>query len=173
MATKAQKQAVFQELVEVLGKSEAVYLTNYSGMSVAQISELRKQFRKHGITYKVYKNTIVQKAMESLGGYDDIFPYLQEQTAFAFMSGDNAKPAKVLKDFLKTGDKPKFKAAIVDGSVFPEDRLDMLAAMKTKEEVLGDIVGLLLSPIQTIVGGLQAQGSNIVGALKTIADKEN
>lgn len=173
MATKAQKKVVFQELVEVLGNSEAVYLTNYERMSVAEISELRKEFRKQGITYKVYKNTIVRKAMESIGGYDEIYPHLEEQTAYAFMSGDNSKPAKVLKDYLKKGEKPKFKAAIVDGSVYGGDRLDALAAMKSKEEVLGDIIGLLLSPIQNVVGAVQSQGSNIVGAIKTIADKEN
>jgi len=84
MATKAQKQEVFNELVEVLNNSEAVYLTNYKGMSVADISNLRKEFRNSGVTYKVYKNTIVRKAMESVGGYEPILESLQEQTAYAF-----------------------------------------------------------------------------------------
>lgn len=173
MATKAQKQEVFNELVEVLGNSEAVYLTNYTGMSVADISSLRKEFRKQGVTYKVYKNTIVRKAMESVGGYDTIFDQLEDQTAYAFVSGDNSTPAKVLKDFLKKGDKPAFKAAIVDGSLFGSDKLEALAAMKSKNEVLGDIVGLLLSPIQNVVGALQSQGSTIAGAIQQIAEKDN
>lgn len=173
MATKAQKQEVFQELVDVLGSSEAVYLTNYSGMSVAAISTLRKEFRAKGVRYKVYKNTLMKKAMEKVGGFEEIYPYLEEQTAYAFITGDNSTPAKVLKDYLKKSDKPKFKAAIVEGALFDEAKLDALASMKSKEEVLGDIIGLLLSPAQNIVGALQAQGSNILGAVKTIAEKED
>lgn len=173
MATKAQKQEVFNELVEVLNNSEAVYLTDYKGMSVADISNLRKEFRNSGVTYKVYKNTIVRKAMESIGGYEPILDSLHEQTAYAFFAGDNSKPAKVLKDFLKKGDKPAFKGAIVDGALYGADKLDALASMKSKDEVLGDIVGLLLSPIQTVIGGLQSQGSTIAGAIQQIAEKEN
>lgn len=173
MATKAQKQEVFNELVEVLSNSEAVYLTKYTGMSVADISNLRKEFRKQGVTYKVYKNTIVRKAMEKVGGFDEIYSQLEDQTAYAFMSGDNSVPAKVLKDFLKKGDKPAFRGAIVDGSLYGAEKLDALASMKSKDEVLGDIVGLLLSPIQNVVGALQSQGSTIAGAIQQIAEKDN
>ena len=114
MATKEQKQAVIDELIEILNNNEAVYLTYYKGMSVAEISTLRKEFRKSGVTYRVFKNKLVQKAMESIGGYDAVFPHLEEQTAFAFMNGDNSRPAKVLKEFLKKGDRPAFKAAMIE-----------------------------------------------------------
>jgi large subunit ribosomal protein L10 len=173
MATKAQKEAVIAELVDVIKNSDAIYLTNYVGMSVAQISDLRKEFRNKGVSYKVYKNTLVKKAMDSIGGYDAVYPFLEEQTAFAFVSGDAAVPGKVLKDFIKKGDKPKFKAAYVDGSLFQGDKLDVLASMKSKNEVLGDIIGLLLSPISNVVGALQSQGTTIAGAIQTIAEKEN
>lgn len=173
MATKQQKEAVIKELVDVINNSDAIYLTNYKGMSVADISNLRKEFRKSGITYKVYKNKLVQKAMESIGGFDAVFPHLEEQTAFAFMSGDAAKPAKVLKEYLKKGDKPQFKAAMIDKSLFTANQLELLSVMKSKEEVIGDIIGLLLSPMSNVVGALQSQGSTIVGAIKTIAEKEN
>lgn len=173
MATKSEKEAVVSELVDVLKQSGAVYLTDYSQMTVAQISALRKEFRKAGVTYKVYKNTLVKRAMAEIGGYDAIYPHLENQTAFAFSGEDLSKPAKVLKAFLKDSEKPKFKAAIVDGSVFGESQLDALSAMKSKEEMIGEIVGLLLSPIRNVVGALQAPGSNLVGAVKTIAEKSN
>jgi large subunit ribosomal protein L10 len=173
MATKAQKESVVSEIVELLKSTDAIYLTDYTGMSVAQISTLRKEFRKHGVTYRVYKNTLVKKAMESLGGYEGVFPHLNEQTAFAFMSGDASVPGKVLKEYLKKADKPKFKSAYVDGSVFGSDKIDALASMKSKNEVLGEIIGLLLSPMSNVIGALQSQGSGIVGAIKTIAEKEN
>lgn len=173
MATKEQKQAVIDELVDILNNNEAVYLTNYKGMSVAQISELRKEFRKSGVTYRVFKNKLVMKAMDSIGGYESVYPHLEEQTAFAFVSGDAARPAKVLKEFLKKGDKPEFKAAIIEKALFGSNQLDALSTMKSKEEVIGDIIGLLLSPVSNIVGALQSQGSTLVGAIQTIADKEN
>ena len=84
-----------------------------------------------------------------------------------FFAGDNSKPAKVLKDFLKKGDKPAFKGAIVDGALYGADKLDALASMKSKDEVLGDIVGLLLSPIQTVIGGLQLRDLLLPERLKT------
>lgn len=173
MATKEQKQAVIDELVEVLNNNEAVYLTNYKGMSVSDISALRKAFKKHGVTYRVYKNKLVLKAMESIGGYEAVYPYLEEQTAFAFVTGDASRPARVLKDFLKSSDKPKFKAAVIEKALFGENQLDALSTMKSKEEVIGDIIGLLLSPISNVVGALQSQGSTIAGAIKQIAEKEN
>lgn len=171
MATLEQKKVVTGELIERLKASDAVYLTDYSGMTVAEINELRKELRKAGVSYTVYKNKLVQRAMEEIGGYDSVFPLLVDQTAYAFVSGDPAVPAKVLKKYLKDKKKPAFKAALIEGALFDAEKLEMLSSMKSKEEVLGDIIGLLLSPIQNIVGGLQAQGSNIVGAIKTISEK--
>jgi large subunit ribosomal protein L10 len=171
MATLEQKKVVTEELIERLKSSDAVYLTDYSGMTVAEINNLRRELRKQGVSYTVYKNKLVKRAMEEIGGYDGVFPYLVDQTAYAMISGDPSKPAKVLQKYLKDNKKPAFKAAFIDGSVYDSDKLEALSAMKSKEEVIGDIIGLLLSPISNIVGGLQAQGSNILGAVKTIAEK--
>jgi large subunit ribosomal protein L10 len=171
MATLEQEKVVTEELIERLKTSDAVYLTDYSGMTVAEINNLRKVLRKEGITYTVYKNKLVKRAMDEIGGYDNVYHLLVDQTAYAFASGDPAIPAKVLKKYLKDKKKPSFKAAFIEGALFDAEKLDMLSAMKSKEEVIGDIIGLLLSPIQNIVGGLQAQGSNILGAVKTISEK--
>lgn len=172
MATKEEKDVVVAELAERLKASTAVYLTDYTGMTVAQISQLRREFRKAGITYKVYKNTMVKRAMGQIGGYDAIYPSLNEQTAYAFAT-DPSQPAKVLKAFLKDSEKPKFRAAIIDGAVFGENQLDALSTMKSKDEVIGDIMGLLLSPIRNVLGALQAPGSTLAGAVQTIAEKQN
>lgn len=173
MATLEKKKSVQKEIVELLNNSDAVYFTDYKGMSVSQINKLRGEFRNDGITYKVFKNTLVKRAMEELGGYDKVYDLLENQSAFAFVSGDPARPAKILKSFLKENKNPEFKGAIIEGALFEGDKLDTLSSMKSKEEVIGDIIGLLMAPINNVVGGLQAQGSNIVGAIKTIADKEN
>ena len=87
------------------------------------------------------------------------------------MDEELAAPAKVLKDYIKEHEKPKFKAALIDGDYYTEDQLDTLAAMKSKSEVIGDIIGLLMAPMSNVVSGLQAQGDNLAGAIKTIAEK--
>lgn len=166
-----EKRAVLDEISENLKNSNAVYITNYSGMSVDEANQLRGAFRKGNVFFKVYKNKLMKLAMEEIGGFDSVIPTLVEQNAFAFVEEELSAPAKVLKDFIKDNNKPHFKAAIVDGEFYGEDKLDALAAMKSKDEIIGDILGLLMSPVTNVIGALTAQGSNLVGAVKTIAEK--
>ncbi len=167
----AEKRAVLDEITENLKNSNAIYIANYSGMSVDEANALRGAFRKGNVFFKVYKNKLMKLAMEEVGGYDDILSSLTEQNGFAFVEEELSAPAKVLKDFIKDNKKPEFKAALVDGEFYGGDKLDALAAMKSKNEIIGDILGLLMAPITNVVGALNAQGSNIVGAVKTIAEK--
>jgi len=171
MATLAQKKEVVSEITEQLKSANALYIANYKGMSVPEINDLRGKFREGDIRFKVYKNTMMKRAMEDVGGYEDLYPYLAEQNGFAFVEEELAGPAKVLRDFSKEHDKPEYKAAIIDGDFYGGDKLELLAAMKSKKEVIGDIAGLLLAPVNNIINGLQAQGSNIAASLKTIAEK--
>lgn len=172
MPTLAEKKAVVEEIQSNLENASAVYVTNYSGMSVPLINELRGEFSKEEITYKVYKNTLFKRAMDEVGGFDALSPYLNEQNAFAFVGEELAMPAKILKKFIEDNKRPDFKAAIIDGDFYDAEQLDMLASMKSKDEVIGDILGLLMAPMNNVVGALQSQGSNLVGAIKTIAEKE-
>lgn len=171
MPTLAEKKATVEEIRENLENAGAIYVTNYSGMSVSTINELRGEFFKSNVTYKVYKNTLMKRAMEDKGGYEDLYPHLVEQNGFAFVEEAFAAPAKVLKKFIEDNDRPEFKAALIDGEYYDESRLGELAAMKSKEEVLGDIVGLLLAPVSNVVSALNAPGKKIAGALETIAEQ--
>lgn len=171
MATLEKKKAVVEDATENLSKAGAVYIANYSGMSVGEINNLRGEFFKGDITFKVYKNTLIKRAMDEVGGYEDLYPHLVEQNGFAFVEEELAAPAKVLKKFYEENKKPKFKAAIIDGDYYGEDQLETLAAMKSKTEVIGDIVGLLLAPVSNVVSALQAPGKSIAGALETIAEQ--
>lgn len=171
MATLAEKKATVEQITEDLKSSGAVYITNYSGMSVKQVNNMRGEFFEGDIKYKVYKNTLVKRAMDEVGGYEDLYPHLVEQNGFAFVEEELAAPAKVIKKLFEETEKPKFKAAIIDGDYYGEDELETLAAMKSKSEVIGDIVGLLLAPVSNVVGALQAPGRNIAGALETIAEE--
>src|SRR6056297_742241 len=171
MATLAEKKETVEQITEDLNGAGAVYIANYSGMSVGEVNNMRGEFYEDDIKYKVYKNTLVKRAMEEVGGYEDLYPHLVEQNGFAFVEEELAAPAKVIKKLFEETEKPKFKAAIIDGDYYGEDELETLAAMKSKTEVIGDIVGLLLGPVSNVVGALQAPGRNIAGALETIAEK--
>ncbi len=171
--TKEQKAQSVEEIASLLQNAPTVYLTNYSGLTVAQSNELRKRFREAGIKYHVLKNTLVRLAMDRIGGYDEVYEHLNGPTAVAF-SEEPAAPARVLKKFLQDQNLqlPELKAAYVDGAVYGGGSLETLASLKSKQDLIGDIIGLLLSPMTNVVGGLQAQGSNLIGILKTISEKE-
>ena len=171
MPTLSQKKAVVEEITEQLKNSNAVYITKYTGMSVGDMGKLRGKFRDGNVQFKVYKNTLIKRAMDTIGGYEELYPHLEDQNGFAFVNEELAVPAKVLKDYIKENNKPEFKAAFIDGDFYSQDKLDTLAAMKSKNEVIGDVIGLLLSPVSNVVSALQAQGSNIAGAVQTIAEK--
>lgn len=171
MPTLSDKKAIVEEITDYLESSNGLYVTNYTGMSVGDMAELRTEFRKGDVRYKVFKNTMIKRAMEAIGGYEDLYPYLNNQNGFAFVEEELAAPAKALKSYIKENNKPEFKAALIDGDFYGEEQLDKLAAMKSKNEVIGDIIGLLKAPVSNIVSGLQAQGSNIAAAVKTIAEK--
>lgn len=171
MPTLSEKKAVVEEITEQLNSSNGVYITNYTGMSVGDMGEIRGQFRKGNVRFKVYKNTLIKRAMEAIGGYEELFPHLHDQNGFAFVEEELAAPAKVLKDYIKENNKPAFKAALIDGDYYSEEKLDSLAAMKSKNEIIGDIMSLLQAPLTNVISGLQAQGSTIAGAVQTIAEK--
>lgn len=173
MATLAEKKEIVKNLVDELKDADALYLTNFKGMSVAELNELRGEFRKNEIPYKVYNNTLFRRALTEAGKFEGIADFTVNETAYSIIKGDAAVPAKILKKFLKDKKKPEFKGAVIDSDVYGADQLEALASMKSKEEVIGDIIGLLLSPVSNVIGGLQSQGSNIAGAIKTIAEKED
>jgi large subunit ribosomal protein L10 len=172
--TKEQKSVAVEEISEKLQAKSTIYLTHYSGLTVAQSNELRNRFRKEGVEFTVLKNTLVRLAMERIGGYDELYDHLTGPTAVA-LSDEPAAPARVIKKFRQdnaTLTAPELVVAFVDGAVFPGSQLDALASLKSKDELIGDILGLLMSPMTTVIGAVQAQGSNIVGAIKTIAERE-
>ena len=170
--TRQQKVAAVEALTEKLEQSPVIYLTDYAGLTVEQANELRGAFREAGVEFKVVKNTLLKLAMDKLGGYDELYDHLHGPTAIAF-SEEPSAPARVIKKFLKDSklERPALKGANVDGAIFHEDALEALSALKSKEELIADVIGLLLAPITNVVGALQAPGSNIAGAVKEIAER--
>lgn len=171
--TRETKQAVVDEIAQTLDDHTIIYLTDYSGLTVAQANELRNRFRSSGVSYKVYKNTLIRRAMEQLGGYDDLFDHLHGPTAVAFTE-EPAAPARVIKNFIKdeSVERPELKAAYVDGAFYAPGSLDVLASLKSKDELIGDILGLLMAPVQNIIASVQAPGQNLAGAIRAMEEKE-
>ena len=171
--TREQKAAQVETITERLEASPTVYLTDYKGLTVAEANELRRRFREAGVEYTVIKNTLLRLAMEGLGGYDDLYDHLHGPTAVA-LSEEPAAPARVIKKFTTDTRRelPGLKVAYVDGAVYPGDQIDVLASLKSKDELLSDIVGLLMAPMTNVVGALQAQGANLAAILQTIAESE-
>ena len=169
--TQQQKREALGAITEQLDASNTVYLTDYQGLTVEQANGLRRAFRAADIEFKVLKNTLLKRAMEQKGGFDDLFEQLNGPTAIA-LSNDPAGPAKVLKKFLADNalEVPRFKGAYIDGAVYGEGNLDVLASLKSKDELIADILGLLLAPITNVASALGAQGAGLASIVKQISE---
>jgi len=172
---RAEKAEIIDEIGEKLDEYPILYLTNFSGLTVAQSNDLRGRFREAGVEYQVTKNTLARIALDRLEGMDALEEFFAGPTAVAF-SEDPAKPARVIQDFVEEEDveRPELKVAWVEGDLYEgHDALDTLADLKSREELIGEIVGLLLSPSQNVVGGLKSSGQNLAGILQTLSDEDD
>ena len=171
--TREEKNTIVQDLVSQLKTAPNVYVTDAGGLTVAQVNDLRRMSFKAGIELRVVKNTLLRKAMEATGkDYSGVFPELQQQSSVFFVGENYKVPAKLIKDFHKKGAKPALKVAYVDESVFVgDDQLDVLQNLKGKNELIGEVIGLLQSPIQKLLGQLSSGGTTIAGVLKTLEER--
>jgi len=168
------KGKIIQDLGDKFAKFNYFYITDASGMTVEETNKFRKLCYSKGIEYKVVKNSLIKKALESTK--TDYTPFhgsvLKGFSGILFAESGNA-PAKLLKEFHKSGiTKPVLKGASVDSDLFiGENQLDVLATLKSKNELIGDIIGLLQSPAKNVISGLQSGGQKISGVLKTLSEK--
>jgi len=171
---RAEKAEIIDEIGEKLDEYPILYLTNFAGLTVAQSNDLRGRFREAGVEYQVTKNTLAKIALDRLEGMDALEEFFAGPTAVAF-SEDPAKPARVIQDFVEDEDveRPELKVAWIEGELYEgADALDTLADLKSREELIGEIVGLLQSPAQNIVGGLAGAGQNLAGILETLSEDD-
>ncbi len=170
---REEKQGVVVELQEKIQEFGNFYIADTSSLSVEKVNSIRRKCFESGIEMKVAKNTLIKIAIEGLeGNVSDIFPALKGQSALLFSKVGNG-PAKLIKALRKTSDKPILKAAYIDSAVFVGDQnLDALVSLKSREELIGDIIGLLQSPAKNVVSALKSGGSTIAGIVKTLQEKE-
>jgi large subunit ribosomal protein L10 len=175
---KAEKTATIEVLKEKFANVDFFYLTDASTMTVGQINNFRRLCFEKGIEVKVVKNSLLRKALETFPegrNYTAVFEALKGSTAVLFaQEGAASGPAKTLKEFRDNsgGDRPQLKGAYIDTAVyFGDEQLDALTKLKSKEDLLGEVIGLLQSPMSNLLGALQSGGGNIMGLLKALEER--
>lgn len=171
---KAEKTQVISILTDKFANSSVFYLTDSSTLTVEQINKLRRICFEKDIEFKVVKNNLVRLAMEANAddkGFEPLYEALKGPTAIMFSDTGNL-PAKVISEFRKDYDRPILKAAYVDSAVYiGDDELDNLKNIKSKEELIGDIITLLQSPTKNVIGSLKSGGNTISGLLKALEER--
>lgn len=172
--TREEKAVLIEDLKAKFETAQYFYVTDSSAMSVEKINKLRRLCFEKGIQIHVVKNTLAVKAMESASpekGYAKIYEAMKGPSTLLFSDTGNL-PGKLLEEFRKSNPKPLLKAAYIDTDVFfGDDQLSILAKLKSKEELVGDVIALLQSPAKNVISGLKSGGSKIAGILKTLEER--
>ncbi len=170
--TREEKATVIKDLTAQLADNTTIYLADISGLDALTTSELRRACFKANIKLSVVKNTLLAKAMEASDKeFGELPEVLTGNTSLMFSETGNA-PAKLIKTFRKKADKPLLKGAFIEEAIFVgDDKLDTLVSIKSKEEVIGDIIGLLQSPAKNVISGLKSGGGKLAGILKTLSER--
>ena len=171
--TRTEKDQLIDELVQMLAEKNVVYLTDASGLDSEATTSLRRECYKKDIRVRVVKNTLLRKAMERTEGrdYTDLYDVLKGQTALLVGDVGNA-PARVLKEFRKKHDMPILKGAYVEEATYLGDNnLEALTNLKSKEELLAEVIALLQSPMKNVVGALNSGGNTLSGLVKALQER--
>jgi large subunit ribosomal protein L10 len=170
--TREEKSQVIQDLTAQLADTSTIYLADISGLDATTTSNLRRACFKADVQLAVVKNTLLSKAMEASDkDFGELPDVLKGNTSMLIAEAANA-PAKVIKEFRKKSDKPLLKGAYVEEAVYVgDDQLDALVNIKSREELIGDIITLLQSPAKNVVSALQSGGGKLSGILQTLSEK--
>ena len=168
-----EKNAIIDSLAERIKEYSHFYLTDTAQLNAADTSHLRRLCFERDIKFIVVKNTLLQRALEqSEGNYEELYPVLKGYMSIMFTNSGNV-PAKLIKEFRKKHDKPVLKGAYVQDSIYVGDKaLDALISIKTKDEVIGEIIMLLQSPAKNVISALQSGANTIHGVLETLSKRE-
>ena len=171
--TREEKSKVIEILTAQLSENPIIYLADISGLDARSTSNLRRACFKAGVKLAVVKNTLLSKAMEgSDKEFGELTDVLTGNTSLMFSETGNA-PAKVIKEFRRKSDKPLLKGAFIEEAIYVgDDQLDNLVSIKSREELIGDIIGLLQSPAKNVISALKSGGGTIAGIVKTLSERE-
>jgi large subunit ribosomal protein L10 len=170
--TREEKATVIEDLTAQLAEGTTIYLTDISGLDAGTTSDLRRACFKANIKLAVVKNTLLAKAMEASDKEFGELPEVLKGSTSLMISDTGNAPAKLIKTFRKKSNRPLLKGAFIEEAIFiGDDKLDALVNIKSKEEVIADIVALLQSPAKNVISGLKSGGGKLAGILKTLSEK--
>lgn len=171
---KEEKFQIIESLTEKLKASDFFYLTDTSDLDVETINKLRRLCFRKDVSLQVVKNTLLRKAMDKSGkDFEPLFDVMKGATSIMFADTGNG-PARLIKEFRKTSPKPIVKGAYIQEAYFiGDDQLEALSNIKSRDELLGDLIGLLQSPAKNVISALQSGGGIIAGVVKTLSEREN
>lgn len=171
--TRDEKNQVIDDLTAELDKGHNFLLLDMGGLNVGQTNTFRQKLYDQGFKVSMAKNTLIKKAMEASGlDYSEVYPALAQPSSIMFVDEDVKLPAKVLKQFRTNFEKPALKAAYVDTAVYlGDDQLTALTKLKSKDELIGEIVGLLQAPTQNLLGQLKSGGDTLHRLFDALQDR--
>ena len=174
--TREEKAKVIAGLTEKFQANNHFYITDTSGLTVAEINKFREMCFNSGVEYRVAKNTLIKKALDSLDtDYSSLEDVLKGVSGIMFAEESGNAPAKIIEKFKKedSQDRPAFKAASIDTDIFiGEDQLKILASLKSKHELIGEIIALLQSPAKNVISALQSGQNTLAGVVKTLSERQ-
>ncbi len=169
---KSEKEQVITEVTETVSRSTAMYFTDFSGLTVEQATDLRRELRKAGIEYRVVKNTLIKKALEHATGYDKVYDKLVGPTGIAFAFEDAVVPAKVINKFIEKNQKLSLKVAVLDKQVYDGSKLKELAQLPSKKDLMAAILGSIQSPLAGVPSVINAVLRDLVSVVSEIEKKK-
>ena len=169
---RSEKEQIIAEVKEKMERAQGMYFADFTGITVEEVTELRREFRKSNVDFRVVKNTLARKALESVTGYDKVLDKLVMPTAIAFGYDDPIAPAKIIKKFREKNEKIKVKVCVVEKQVFDGSHLDQLAKLPGRKEVIAGILGSIQAPMTGVVGAINAVMRDLVSVIDAIEKKK-
>lgn len=169
---RSEKEQIVAEVAEVVGRARGMFFTDFGGLTVEQANELRREFRKSGIDYRVVKNTLIRKALENASGYDRVFDRLAGPTGVAFAYEDPVAPARIIQKFKEKHNKLSLKVCVVEREVFDGAQLDQLARMPSRKEMMASILGAIQAPLAGVPSVINAVLRDMVSVIGEIEKKK-
>lgn len=169
---RSEKQQIIAEVAEKVSRAKSLFFADFTGITVEEVNELRREFRKSGIEYHVVKNTLARKALESVTGYDKVLDKLVGPTAIAYGYDDPVAPAKIIKKFREKYEKLNVKVCVLEKQIYDGSKLNELAKLPSREEMVASILGSIQAPISGVVGAIGAVIRDLVNVIDAIEKKK-
>jgi len=169
---RSEKEKIVADVAELAGRAQGMFFTDFSGLTVEQATELRREFRKSGVMYRVVKNTLIQKALGQAGNYDKVYTALVGPTGIAFAYEDPIAPARIIHRFSEKHNKLSLKICVLEKQVYEGSKLRELARMPSRTEMIGSIVGSIQAPLAGVPTILQSILRDLVSVVAEIEKKK-